>query len=116
MQVPSAFLNPLMSWRMQWVYQPPVPQGSGMGAVCQGLAWVLASAQRSLWTATSRTSLVPVSGVVISKLTKWVSLDPYHWVQMQISHLQSTDLEISKPRERKFVCLNSSLVDSETDE
>lgn len=69
MQVPSALLNPLMSWRMLWVYQLPQSfRGFGMRCQLRCPVWVLASAQLSLLLPTSRISLVLVSGVMISKL------------------------------------------------
>lgn len=68
MQVPSSFLNPLMSWRVLWVYQLPQSfRAWEWGVICQPCLG-LASAQMSLLTTTRRKTLAPTSGVVISKL------------------------------------------------
>lgn len=70
MQVPRALLNPLMSWMMLWVYQLPQSfRAWEWGATCHLPSdWVLASAEMNLLMTTSRNSLAPILGVVISKL------------------------------------------------
>ena len=85
MQVPSAFFNPLMSWKMQWVYQLPLSfrawEWCHLPRPCLGPGFCTAE---------------PLDNHQQDKVGPGIWSSDFQilvGVQMQVSHLQSTDLE-----------------------